>query len=73
MTQEAQHIFQRLRDGAVPDKGLDHFAVGTEKPRAELKRIMELAIQNEGLIKFLRGGYGCGKTFMAQMADKAFL
>lgn len=68
MTQEAQHIFQRLRDGTVPNKGLEHFAVGIEKQRKELQRIMEMGMQNEGIFKFLRGGYGCGKTFMARMA-----
>jgi len=29
---------------------------------------MELVKDGEGSIKFLRGGYGCGKTFMARLA-----
>lgn len=29
---------------------------------------LELAASQEGTIKFLRGGYGCGKTFMARLA-----
>ena len=68
MSNTTQHIFQSLRNGAVPNIGLDHFAVGTEKPRGELHRIMELCQQGSGEIKFLRGGYGCGKTFMSRMA-----
>ena len=69
MVLHSEHIFQRLRDGAVPDRGLDHFAVGVEKPLTELHRIMELGERGEGVVKFLRGGYGCGKTFMAKMAS----
>ena len=68
MTREANHIFERLRQGSVPEQGLEHFAEGIEKPRAELRRQMSLAEQGEGAIKFLRGGYGCGKTFMARLA-----
>ena len=68
MTTTKQHIFQSLRNGAVPNIGLEHFAVGIESTRAELHRIMELCQQGSGEIKFLRGGYGCGKTFAARMA-----
>lgn len=68
MTEDGQHIFQRLRDGTVPSRGLEHFAVGTEKTLAEFHRLMEMGMQNEGIFKFIRGGYGCGKTFMARMA-----
>jgi hypothetical protein len=42
--------------------------VGIEKQRGELHRQLELAGGGEGTIKFLRGGYGCGKTFMARLA-----
>lgn len=65
---EAQHVFQRLRDGAVPEHGLDAFAVGIEKPRNEIRRLLDSAMAGEGLVKFLRGGYGCGKTFMSNLA-----
>jgi hypothetical protein len=62
------HIFQQLRGGTVPNRGLDAFAVGVEAERAELGRMLDLADQGEGLVKFLRGDYGCGKTFMARLA-----
>jgi hypothetical protein len=52
----------------VPERGIDTFAVGIEKQRGELHRQLELAGGGEGTIKFLRGGYGCGKTFMARLA-----
>lgn len=65
---DVQHVFESLRKGLVPERGLDAFVVGIEKQRGELHRQLELARDNEGTIKFLRGGYGCGKTFIARLA-----
>ena len=65
---DAEHVFQNLRDGTVPDRGLEAFAVGIDRPRRELNRMLTTASDNEGLVKFLRGGYGCGKTFMSNVA-----
>jgi hypothetical protein len=65
---DAKHIFNQLRTGLVPERGLDAFAVGVDKPRDELRRQLELVQDGSGSIKFLRGGYGCGKTFIARLA-----
>ncbi|WP_437300229.1 BREX system ATP-binding protein BrxD [Sorangium sp. So ce426] len=65
---DREHIFERLRSGVVPERGLEAFAVGIEKQRAEIGRLLDLAKSGEGVFKFLRGGYGCGKTFMARLA-----
>jgi hypothetical protein len=65
---DREHIFERLRSGVVPERGLEAFAVGIEKQRAEILRLLDLAKAGEGVFKFLRGGYGCGKTFMARLA-----
>jgi P-loop Domain of unknown function (DUF2791) len=65
---EAHHIFDKLRNGLVPERGLDAYAVGIDKPRDEIRRQLELAQRGAGNVKFLRGGYGCGKTFMARVA-----
>ena len=65
---DVQHILEQLRGGLVPERGLDEYAVGVEAPRAEIKRQLELAKSGEGGVKFLRGGYGCGKTFMSRLA-----
>ena len=62
------YVFEALRKGLVPERGLDAFAVGIEQARAELHRQLDLARAGDGTIKFLRGGYGCGKTFMAKLA-----
>jgi hypothetical protein len=65
---DIEHIFERLRSGVVPERGLEAFAVGIDRSRAEIDRQLTLAGNNEGTFKFLRGGYGCGKTFMARLA-----
>jgi hypothetical protein len=65
---DIEHIFERLRSGVVPERGLEAFAVGIDRARGEIGRQLDLAANNEGVFKFLRGGYGCGKTFMARLA-----
>jgi P-loop Domain of unknown function (DUF2791) len=65
---DIEHIFERLRSGVVPERGLEAFAVGIDRSRDEIGRQLQLAGNNEGVFKFLRGGYGCGKTFMARLA-----
>ena len=65
---DREHIFERLRSGVVPERGLEAFAVGIERQRAEIARLLDLAASGEGVFKFLRGGYGCGKTFMSRLA-----
>jgi hypothetical protein len=65
---DVEHVFESLRKGLVPERGIDAFAVGVEKQRGELHRQLDLAGSGEGTVKFLRGGYGCGKTFMARLA-----
>ena len=65
---DVEHVFESLRKGLVPERGIDAFAVGIEKQRGEVQRQIELARNAEGTIKFFRGGYGCGKTFMARLA-----
>jgi len=65
---DIDHVFERLRGGLVPERGLEEFAVGIERPRGEIRRLLDLAGRGEGVFKFLRGGYGCGKTFMARLA-----
>ena len=67
-TRDVHHVFESLRKGLVPERGMEAFAVGVERPREELHRQLDLAAGGTGTIKFLRGGYGGGKTFMARLA-----
>jgi hypothetical protein len=64
---DAGSIFRSLRDGTVPAKGLDAFAVGAERHRKELQRKLDEVMVGEGAVKFVRGDYGCGKTFMSRL------
>ena len=65
---DVEHIFERLRSGVVPEHGLETFAVGIQQPRDEIHRQLTLAENREGVFKFFRGGYGCGKTFMSRLS-----
>ena len=65
---DTTHLFQELRGGTVPQRGLEAFAVGIDRPRGEVHRLLDFVKNDEGTFKFLRGGYGCGKTFMARLA-----
>ncbi len=66
--QDIEHVFERLRSGVVPARGLAAFAVNIDQSRDEIKRLLKLASNREGVFKFLRGGYGCGKTFASRLA-----
>lgn len=65
---DIRHVFEQLRKGLVPERGIEAFAVGIDAQRGEIRRQLDLAGDGEGSIKFLRGGYGCGKTFMSRVA-----
>ncbi len=65
---EGDLVFESLRRGVVPERGLEAFAVGIERQRDELHRQLGLVKAGDGSFKFLRGGYGCGKTFLARLA-----
>jgi len=64
---DLQHVFESLRKGLVPQRGLDAFAVGIDKERGEMARQLDMAASGEGSIKLLRGDYGCGKTFVSRL------
>lgn len=68
-TRDVDHVFERLRLGAVPERALEAFAVGVDVQRAEIHRQLGMVANGEGVFKFLRGGYGCGKTFMCRLAQ----
>lgn len=67
-SRDIEHVFEKLRGGVVPERGLEVYAVGTEPQVGEIRRQLEFVARGEGAVKFLRGGYGCGKTFTARLA-----
>ena len=51
----------------VPQKGLEHFAVGLDDPMRALRNKLEQCAQGGSGYKFIRGPYGAGKTFLASL------
>ena len=45
---DTDHVFERLRSGVVPERGLDAFAVGIERQRGEIRRQLDMAAAGEG-------------------------
>ncbi len=76
--QDAERIIHALRQGTVPQRGLEHFAVGLDAPMAALRENLEHCAKGNGAYKFIRGPYGSGKTFLASLVgseafDRRFL
>lgn len=69
----ARDIIDALRNGTVPRSGLHEYAVGLDKHmeamEEQLNRISESRLGSEGRgdVKFIRGGYGAGKTFLTHL------
>lgn len=71
-------IMNALRAGTVPSHGLEHFAVGLEREMEVLSEQMDWVAGGHSAFKFIRGGYGSGKTFLTSLAaatatEKRFL
>lgn len=71
MSREASALLRRdvieaLRRGTVPRRGLDLFAVGTERITDTLAEELARVATGGGVFKALRGDFGCGKSFTAR-------
>jgi P-loop Domain of unknown function (DUF2791) len=64
--QRRREIIDALRRGTVPQRGLDAFAVGTERYRDAIEQEFETVRSGGGIFKAVRGEYGSGKTFFAR-------
>ena len=64
----ATGIINALRAGTVPSEGLEHFAVGLEGQMSVLREQREWVSGGHCAFKFVRGGYGSGKTFLTSLA-----
>lgn len=63
---QRQEIVAALRQGAVPARGLEHFAVGIETFADALKEERQHVALGHGMFKAVRGEYGSGKTFFSR-------
>lgn len=64
-----REIIDALRIGAVPRRGLEHFAVGLERFENAIDEELASVAAGSGKFKAVRGEYGTGKTFFARWLE----
>jgi hypothetical protein len=67
---QRQEIMTALRMGAVPARGLEHFAVGLDRFAAALDDERQHVALGHGMFKAVRGEYGSGKTFFSRWLQR---
>lgn len=65
---ESQNIVNALRRGTVPASGLSRIAVGLDVEEEAIRAQLDFVGRGGGDIKFIRGDYGSGKTFLVARA-----
>lgn len=63
----ARDIVDALRNGTVPRAGLHEYAVGLERHMEAMEDQLGRVSEGRGEIKFVRGEYGAGKTFLTHL------
>jgi adenosylhomocysteinase len=61
---ESQNIINALRRGTVPARGLSRVGVGLEMEEQAIGAQLDFVGRGGGDLKFIRGDYGSGKTFL---------
>lgn len=70
--QRRREIIDALRRGTVPQRGLDAFAVGTDRIEAAIRSELDAVAAGGAQFKAIRGEYGSGKTFSVRwLAEQA--
>jgi len=65
---ESTNIINALRRGTVPAGGLERIAVGLDVEEGVIGKQLDYVAQGGGDLKFIRGEYGSGKTFVVARA-----
>jgi hypothetical protein len=66
-------IVESLRKGLPPQRGVEFYSVGNEKLIEGVKRFHLSGIADRGIIRFISGSWGAGKThFFRQLREAAF-
>ena len=65
---ESLNIVNALRRGTVPASGLERIAVGLDVEEGVIAKQLDYVAQSGGDLKFIRGDYGSGKTFLVARA-----
>jgi hypothetical protein len=69
----AAQVVESLRKGIPPQRGVDLYSVGNEKLIDGIKKYHLSGIRDRGIIRFLSGSWGAGKThFFRQLREVAF-
>lgn len=69
----ASQVVESLRKGTPPQRGVDLYSVGNEKLIAGIKKFHLSGIEEKGIIRFLNGSWGAGKThFFRLLREVAF-
>jgi len=69
----AKQVVESLRKGLPPTRGVELYSVGNEKLIAGTKRFHLADIGERGVIRFVSGSWGAGKThFFRQLRETAF-
>ncbi len=64
-----REIIEALRIGAVPQRGLELFAVGLDRFERAIDEELDSVAAGRGRFKAIRGDYGSGKTFFSRWLE----
>lgn len=65
---ESMNIINALRRGTVPGSGLERISVGLDVEEEVISKQLDFVARGGGDLKFIRGDYGSGKTFLVARA-----
>ena len=69
----ALQVIESLRKGIPPQRGVEYYAVGNEKLIEGIKKRHLSNIMNSGIIRFINGSWGAGKThFFRQLREVSY-
>lgn len=68
--QRRREVVDALRRGTVPQRGLDAFAVGTDRFATAFDDELSAVAAGRAGFKCIRGEYGSGKTFVARWLEE---
>ncbi|MCB5224663.1 MAG: BREX system ATP-binding domain-containing protein [Candidatus Cloacimonadaceae bacterium] len=69
----ASQIVEALRNGIPPQKGVSHYSVGNEKIINGIMRFHFPGMLNHGIIRFVSGSWGSGKTHFFRLLREVAL
>jgi hypothetical protein len=71
--ERAQHVIAALSKGIPPQRGFNLYSVGHDKLIKGVKKHHMHQIRNQGLILFINGSYGAGKTHLFRLLRETAL